>query len=252
MKTGEPLLALVFSIFLLVLWLGFLFHQDPRFAGTFVGGLLAVSGSLFLIVPLIYSLIKRIPPFKRFAIKRVSFSTLLSIHIYSGFIGAILVLLHTGHKFHGLLATLLTALLLIVVFSGYTGRYLLGRISKEAQERRQMLSSLEKQYSSKLDEFRNRPEEREVLSLFTGFFSRRFSPLFLGRAEARGPIQRAFDIIHISESIADVEYAISTHDLFKRLFSYWLKLHILLSFLFYIFLILHIGGEYYYGLRWFE
>ena len=243
MKTGEPLLAFIFSIFLLLLWLGFLFHQDARFAGTFAGGLLAISGSLFLIVPLIYSLIKRIPLLKRVTIKRVSFSTLLTVHIYSGFIGAILVLLHTGHKFHGLLATLLTTFLLIVVFSGYTGRYLLGRVSKEVLEKRQMLSALEKQYSAKLNEFRNRPEERKVLSLFTGFVSRIFSP---------GPVQRASDIIRISESIADVEYAISTHDLFKRLFSYWLRLHILLSFLFYVLLLLHIGGEYYYGLRWFE
>ena len=251
MKPGERLLALIFSSFLLLLWLGFLFHQDERFAGSLTGGLLAVSGSFFLLIPLIYSVIKRVPFIKRFTTRRISFSTLLTIHIYSGFLGAILVLLHTGHKFHGLLATLLTAFLLIVVFSGYMGRYLLTRISKEVQEKRQMLSSLESQYSTKLNELRDRPEELKALRPFTGFISRIFAPIFLHKSQAQGAIQRATDIIQISESMADVEYAISTHDLFKRLFSYWLKIHIALSLIFYFLLVLHILGVYHFGLRWF-
>lgn len=244
MKPEEPLLSLTLVLFLAVLWLGFLFHQDMRFAGTFAGGMLAVSGSLFLLVPLFYSIIKRIPRLKRLVTKRISFSSLLTLHIYSGFIGAILVLLHTGHKFHGILATTLTALLLIIVFSGYTGRYLLTRISKEISEKRHLLTSLETQFSVKLTELREKPQERAALSLLSGFFSRIFASRLLAGASV--------DIFHISESIADIEYAISTHDLFKRLFSIWLKLHILLSLLFYVLLILHVGGEYYFGFRWFE
>lgn len=251
MKPSEPLLALIFSSFLLLLWMGFLFHQDVRFAGSLTGGLLSISGSFFLLIPLIYSVIKRVPFIKRFTTKWISFSSLLTIHIYSGFIGAILVLLHTGHKFHGLLATLLTVFLLIVVFSGYIGRYLLSRISKEVQEKRQMLSSLESQYSTKLNELRERPEELKALRPFTGFISRIFAPIFLPKAQAQGAFQRAIDVIQISESMADVEYAISTHDLFKRLFSYWLKIHIVLSLIFYFLLALHILGVYHFGLRWF-
>ena len=251
MKPNEPLLGFVFALFLLVLWLGFLFHQDDRFAGTLAGGILAVSGSLLLLIPFIYSVVKRVPSLKRSFTKVISFSTFLTIHIYAGFVGAILVLLHTGHKFQGVLATTLTALLLIVVFSGYIGRYLLTRNSKELSEKKQLLIALQSQYARVLAEIQARPEQKQVAGLFAGFFSRLFASQLLENVGSQS-LSRAKDILRLSESIADVEYAISSHDLFKKLFSRWLKLHIVLSLLFYALLTLHIGGEYYFGLRWFE
>lgn len=244
MKSNEPLIGFIFMLFLMVLWLGFIFHQNERFAGSFMGGILAISGSLFLLVPFFYSVIKRVPILKRSITKIISFPTLLTIHIYSGFIGAILALLHAGHKFHGILATVLTALLLILVFSGYIGRYLLRRVSKEVTEKKQLLLALESQYAAKVVELHSRPEEKYLMAFFTGFFARLL---------ASRPLDTpATEVFNLAESIADVEYAISTHDLFKRLFSGWLKLHIVLSFLFYLLLVLHIGSEYYFGLRWFS
>lgn len=240
MKKSEPILALIFTIFLAVLWLGFLFHQDNRFAGSTMGAAFAISGSLLLLVPLFYSVIKRVPALKTLVTKTISFPTLLTIHIYSGFVGAILVLIHTGHKFDGILATTLTAFLLIVVFSGYTGRYLLGRISKDISEQKTLLSALESQYAKKVVELHSQPEEKNLLAGFSGFFSRLAAP-----SNHNG-------VFRIADSIAEVEYSISTHDFFKRIFSIWLKLHIALSLLFYLLLALHIGGEYYFGLRWFE
>ena len=50
--------------------------------------------------------------------------------------------------------------------------------------------------------------------------------------------------------MADVEYAIKTHELFKEWFTRWLKFHIAISAVFYILMGLHIGSEIYYGLRW--
>lgn len=242
MTKRDPLLALIFVLFLAILWLGFLFHQDQRFAGSLAGGVLAISGSLLLFIPLIYSIIKRVPSLKAAAVKKISFPTMLTIHVYAGFIGAILVLLHTGHKFNGLIATLLTVLLLIVVFSGYIGRYLLNRNSTELTEKKLLLAALESQYATKVVELHSRPDEKDSLRLFSGFFSRLF---------AYSKPTHATDVLRLADSIADLEYAISSHDLFKRLFSAWLKLHIVLSLIFYLLLVLHIGGEYYFGLRWF-
>lgn len=244
MRPSEPYISLALALFLAVLWLGFLFHSDPRFAGTALGGTFAISGSLFLLVPLLYSLIKRTPTLKKVVTVKISFPTLLTIHIYSGFLGAILVLVHTGHKFQGVLATSLTGLLLIVVFSGYVGRYLLGQISKEVSEKKQLLSALETEYGKKVVELHDDPEQKIRLAPFAGFFSR-----FSVKGFPRTP---AADVFSLAESIADVEYAVSTHDLFKRVFSIWLKLHIALSLLFYLLLTLHAGGAYYFGLRWFE
>ncbi|OQW47474.1 MAG: hypothetical protein A4S09_15245 [Proteobacteria bacterium SG_bin7] len=248
MKTRDQVVAFLFSTFLLVLWLGFLIHRDEHFAGSFWGGVLAVSGSILLLIPLLYSLFKRISLLKRMATKKISFSTFLSIHIYAGFIGAILVLLHTGHKFHGLLATVLTGILLTLVFSGYIGRYLLAQISKEISEKRQLLSGLKSRYESQLTQFKASNEERQAVGLFTGLFSRLVAPFFLQSA----PLANIRNIFYLTDAIADVEYAISTHELMKGLFSFWLKFHLILSFVFYLLLILHIAGEYYFGLRWFS
>ncbi|MBX9767571.1 MAG: hypothetical protein K2X47_09905 [Bdellovibrionales bacterium] len=250
MKPTERLIGLTFMVFLAVLWLGFLLHRDARFAGSLLGGILAILGSFLLFVPLLYLVIKRVPLLKRLVTKKISFPTLLTIHIYAGFIGAILVLLHTGHKFNGTLASSLTALLLIVVLSGYIGRYLLSRVSKDLTEKKQLLSALESQYGAKVIELHSRPEEKNLLAQYTGFFSRLRASTFFSRGMAS--LSPASDVLSLAESIADVEYAISTHALFQRLFSIWLKLHITLSVLFYLLLVLHIGGAYYFGLRWFE
>ncbi len=251
MRQSEPVLAFLFTSFLLILWLGFLIHRDARFAGSFAGGVLAVSGSLFLLVPLIYSIIKRVPVLKRLVTKEISFSSLLTVHIYAGFTGAVLVLLHTGHKFHGNLAVALTTLLLIVVFSGYLGRYLIGYISKESGEKKRLLTTLETQFSKRVKELQGHPEDRQIIGLFASFFSRVVAPTFFTPSRQTGSLGRARDILQLSDSIADVEYAISTHQFFKRVFSIWLKVHIALSFLFYFLLFLHVVGEYHFGLRWF-
>jgi hypothetical protein len=52
--------------------------------------------------------------------------------------------------------------------------------------------------------------------------------------------------------VADLEYAVRTHELFKRWFNLALRLHIILSLLFYVLLGLHIWAGIHFGLRWFS
>ncbi len=56
--------------------------------------------------------------------------------------------------------------------------------------------------------------------------------------------------MRLAESIADLEYAIKTHELLKRRTSRWLKIHIITSCAFYILLILHIWSAIYFGIRY--
>ena len=58
--------------------------------------------------------------------------------------------------------------------------------------------------------------------------------------------------IRLADSIADLEYAIKTHETFKRWFGSWLKFHIVISFILYLLLALHVWAGIYFGLRWFE
>ncbi len=57
--------------------------------------------------------------------------------------------------------------------------------------------------------------------------------------------------LRLAESIANVEYAVKTHETFKRWFAAWLKFHIVISFILYGLLALHVWAGIHFGLRWF-
>jgi hypothetical protein len=103
---------------------------------------LGVSGTLVMLVPLVYMIVKRVPPLKRAVTQQVSMRTLLAWHIYAGVLGPILVLLHSGHKFQSPLGIALTAMTLIVVVSGFVGRYLMSQFSQTIREKNEMLTRL--------------------------------------------------------------------------------------------------------------
>lgn len=245
MKEREPLIIGGLVVLLLVLWLGFPLHQSPRFAGSFWGGVFAVSGSTLMLVPLAYMVVKRIKPLKRRVTKHVSMRTLLAWHIYAGVLGPILVLIHTGHKFESVLGIALTAMVLIVVVSGFVGRYLMSKINREIKEKRAMLAEANAQYESALQALRDRPEEAALTRPFQHVLAR----LFL-RTDT-GATSGGVGVVQLAESVADLEYAVRTHQTFKRAFAKWLKLHIVLSVILYVLLGLHIWASIYFGLRWF-
>ncbi len=247
MKERNELVVTGLVILLLILWLGFPFHQSPRFAGS-----LAVTGSALMLVPLAYSIIKRIKPLKGLVTSRVQMRTLLSWHIYAGVLGPILVLIHTGHKFQSHLGIALTAMTIIVVLSGFTGRYLLGKFSQTINEKKKMLTELELAYRQTATELATHPEQVAILQPFSGFFGRLLTGMFVRTGgENPGAMPASIRALRLSESIADVEYAIRTHETFKRAFSMWLKLHIALSFTLYSLLALHVWAALTFGLRWF-
>lgn len=248
MKEREPVIVGGLVALLLILWLGFPLHQSPRFAGSFWGGVLGVSGAALMLVPLVYLVVKRIKPLKRYVTKYVTMRTLLAWHIYSGVLGPIFVLLHTGHKFDSVLGISLTAMVLIVVMSGFIGRYLMSRISKDIKSKRALLQKANTHYESALAELRDQPEQARLIRPFTGFLTRMFMTVeALGETSLPGV--RA---IQLAESIADLEYAIRTHETFKWAFSNWLRFHIVISIVLYVLLALHIWAAVYFGIRWFQ
>ena len=64
--------------------------------------------------------------------------------------------------------------------------------------------------------------------------------------------RRGYCAVRMAESVADLEYAVRTHQTFKRAFARWLKVHIALSMALYVLLGLHIWSALHFGLRWFE
>lgn len=253
MQERERAIVTGLILLLLVLLLGFYVHRDPRFPGSLAGGVLAVSGAALMLVPLAYLFVKRIPFLKRAVTRAVSMRTLLAIHIYAGVLGPILALLHTGHKFQSPLGIALTSMMIIIALSGFVGRYLMGRMSSDLREEQQMLAGLRVAYERTAGELSKDPEAAGRLRPFAGFFTRLAAPFFIagGASEAGGgSLSAPARALRLSESMADLEYAIKTREVFKRSFGRWLACHIIIAILLYALLALHVWSGWYFGIRW--
>ena len=252
MREKEKVVATGLVLLMLILLFGFIVHVSQSFAGSFWGGVLGVSGSLLMFVPLLYMAVKRIKWLKTRVTKRVSMKTLLAWHIYAGIVGPILVVLHSGHKFESALGISLMTLTMIVVLSGFVGRYLMAQFSTEIREKKAMLASLQAAYSRARTDLAQNPAQASLVRSFSGIASRLIGRFLLADETATASQTTPSMLLRITDSIADVEYAIAMHEQFKLWFRKWLKLHIVLSFVLYGLLLLHVWAGIHFGLRWFD
>jgi hypothetical protein len=94
-------------------------------AGDLVGHLLGILGFLLMLMTeILYSIRKR----SRSA-RWGRMAVWLQFHIFTGLVGPFMVLLHTSWKFNGL-AGATTLLTVIIVISGFIGRYIYTRIPR--------------------------------------------------------------------------------------------------------------------------
>ncbi|MBG8555767.1 hypothetical protein [Hymenobacter guriensis] len=251
---NERALMIALLVLQLVLWLGFLFHRAPRFAGSLPGGVLGILGALLLLVPpLLYSAVKRIEAVKQLVTKRVSLGTLLTWHVYTGILGAILAILHTGHRFESNLGIWLVAMMMLTVFSGFVGRYFLGYSSMELREKQDLLTRLATEYNQLVGALARQPNAEVAYAATHGSAARAFNSLVgtaAAQADTNGPL--SIRALRLAESIADLEYAIETHEVLKKRTARWLYAHIATSVAFYLLLVFHIWSSIYFGLRWFN
>ena len=245
MKERERVVVTGVLSVLLLGWLGFLVHRSPLFPGSGVGAVFGIAGAVLMLIPLAYPLVKRIPFFQALIIPHVTMQSLLTLHVYAGIFGPLLALIHTGHKFDSWLGISLTAVMLLVVVSGFTVRYLLTFVTQEIKDKLLLLQTARGDLDSAWGVLEKSPVEMRGLPkapVFTAGLATLGIELPFG-----GP---AGEVIRTAEGVADLEYAVRTHELFKRWFGRSLKLHIVLSVILYLLLALHIGSEIYFGLRW--
>ncbi len=252
MGEREPLVATALIAIILVVGGGAFFHVSPRFAGSPLGGALGVSGALLMLGPFVYLVIKRVKPIKTAATRHVSMRTLLAWHIYAGLLGSLLVLLHTGHKFESVLGISLTAFTLIVVFSGFVGRYLLRQIGDDVRRKRGLLSRLYEAFDAASERLTMEPERRGLIhplrsALLRAFLTESTATDAPGAMDVGSPVA----VARLVGAIADVESAIEAREMLKRWFSRWLRLHIVLATALYLLLCIHVWAGIHFGLRWF-
>ena len=118
--------AIVAGILITMLYGGVVFYtrQIPA-AGELFGHTIGIIGFiLMLMTETLYSLRKRTR-----SASWGKMSSWLQFHIFTGLVGPYMVLLHTSWKFNGL-AGVTTLFTLIIVVSGFIGRYIYTRIPR--------------------------------------------------------------------------------------------------------------------------
>lgn len=245
MKERERVVVSGVLSVLLLGWLGFLLHRSPRFPGSGVGAVFGIAGAVLMLVPLAYFIAKRIPFLRARITPYASMPSLLAAHVYAGILGPVFAIIHTGHKFDSGLGITLTAVMLLVVVSGFAVRYLLTYVGHEITDKLVLLQTARGDLDSAWGVLERSPAAMRDLPnapvLAAGLASLGLDVPFGGPAG---------EVIRTAESVADLEYAVRTHEVFKRWFGWSLKLHIVLSVTMYALLALHIGSGIYFGLRW--
>ncbi len=251
MRDHQRTIVTLLVLLMLTVWLGFLLHRSHRFAGSLSGGILGVSGTILMLVPLAaYSVVKRVQIIKRRVTGWVSMRTLLAVHIYTALIGSILVLLHTGQKFDSPLGLAQTAMVLLVVLSGFTGRYLMSHINQGLREKQEMLRQLELGFERMRDGVAHQTVGH---ASFRSSLGQSLAPWnwFSGIGQT-GEIDSVWSVNAVAGAIADLQYSIAVHDGVKKLFLKWLRFHRVISTIFYFLLAMHVWSGIHYGLRWFQ
>ena len=247
MKNRERLIIISVFAMLVFAWLGFLLHTSPRFAGSGLGAVFGISGAVLMLVLLVYVVVKRIPFFKERLTKHISLQTWLSIHIYTGIVGALLALIHTGHKYNSPLGIALTATMLLVVMTGIVLRYLTPFVNLDMKDKLLLLQTARGDLDSAWGVLEKSAAALKGLPkaplLTAGLAS-------LGLSAASD--SPAGQVTTLAEGVADLEYSVRTHELLKRWFSRALKVQIILSDALYVLLAAHIASGIYFGLRWFS
>ena len=239
--------------FALTLWLGFLVHRSPRFPGSGWGLVFGTAAAALMLVPLLYSAAKRLKPIRTWITRRVPMRTWLAVHIYAGVLAPVAALVHTGHRFVSPIGIALTAMMLVVMLSGFAGRYLLRYASGELREKAAMLAKLRAAYDQEAVALAARPAVVPVKGA-------RWAPLKWALSRvlvdvdapdgAPGAGITAARASNLAESIADVEYGVRSQEWFQRAFELWLRLHGVLAAFLFAFLAVHVWIELRLGLRW--
>lgn len=240
-QDNERLVITGIAALLLLSWLGFFLHRSPRFPGSGLGTIIGVAAALLMLLPLGYTVCKRIAFVRARVGQRISLKSLMTLHVYAGLFGPLLAIVHTAHKFDSWLGIALVATMLLIVISGYAVRYLSAFVSQEIKDKLLLLQTARGDLDNAWGQLEGIPIAMRAVSNTDAADT-------LGMPGS--PADTVSRVTQIAEAVADLEYSIRLHELFKRWFAVSLTVHIALSIVFYALLIAHIGAAAQYGFRW--
>jgi hypothetical protein len=231
---SRPERFIVGGLLMILLFLvpAFVLHSAPRFAGTLSAFALGTAAATLMVSLLIYPVAKYATAPGSLVRRFIPLRSLLAFHVYAGVIGAFLGILHTGHHYQSPLGIALVISMLVVVVTGFVGRYYLPDTISELRDQQSRLAALRSAY------------DRTAIALAARHTSENAGSSAASSAFADVSALRLVD------GIADLEYAVGSQEAVKRIFTPWIVLHIVAAIAMYFLLTLHVATEIYFGLRW--
>jgi hypothetical protein len=234
-------------------------YKDIPSASSLWGHSLGVLGFiLMLMTEILYSLRKRSTRGARWG----KMSGWLEFHIFTGLVGPYMVLLHPGWKFQGL-AGVLSLLTVLMVISGFIGRYIYTAVPRAASGAEISLQDLQNtalQLEAQLARMKNQEVTRPVLRVGAGsgtsmgVLSRFWYDLraminnFIIRTSQTGQSrQKALELAQVKRKYDQVVRQIRNLAAARRLLALWHTVHIPLGLTLFIVGFIHIGATIYYS-----
>ncbi len=236
-KSVVSWLSVVFVISLLAV----LLLPLPRSGGTAVGHAAGIIGSLLILLTLVY-------PFRKRILGKKGRKNPITTHMIFGLLGSILLVVHSGGVLTSLTVSLVFLVLIVVVLSGISGRFLYSRIRRTLKEYQQESSHLK-------DLFQKRVSEISLSDATACFrFDLSFGGFDLEGTAGEGgdapTMRQCQELERTAEASGDVEYSIQVYDAVQKLFGKWSQVHIYLVFFLFALMAAHIATVVFYGLPW--
>ena len=247
------------AILAITAWYFWLARDGAPKPSGFVGHGLGIVGFLMMLATeTLYTLRKRL---RRFTLWRMS--AWLQIHVFTGIVGSYLVLLHSAGKFNGL-AGIVALLTLIIVASGFVGRYIYTAVPRSVDGSELATQQLEQQIAQtnrQLQALGGNRLQGEALAIASEK-PRRGWMLVLGRGLLRWRHRRRLHRV-LRDSNANAELAgqleklleeryrllmqIDSLAVARRMLSLWHMAHIPLGVVLFTLAFLHVGGALYFA-----
>ncbi|MCF8024598.1 MAG: hypothetical protein K9J79_07385 [Desulfobacteraceae bacterium] len=227
------------AVFFAILVMGFLVHQDPRFAGSALGHSLGIVGSIFILMTLIY-------PFRKKVLKKQGKQNPLNTHITYGLVGPTLVVIHSGHKLESLIGILIFLSLVVVVLSGIVGRYLFKKVNRSLKEQKRDHSVLKERIENRKQELFAACSLDDADNTAGGEMTGSVSGELMSRPAIMDECGHWLDEVR---ALAETEYSMKFFNRLKTIFTQWIRIHYIIAAILFAMLIVHVLTTLYYGFR---
>jgi len=223
----------------------------PAASGLFGHSLGIIGSFLMLLTEILYSIRKRYQ-FARWG----KLQHWLSFHIFTGIVGPYLVLLHSSWKFNGL-AGILTLFSLVIVISGFVGRYFYTAVPRSTDGAVLEAVQISELISTSLDSIRKfvkgNPEMSDAQDIILDLSSsgKRSNQ---SKKELRQKIDNLSNIPEATDELyrlilrqEELQNQLTSLDRSRRLLAIWHTVHVPFGMAMFLIAIIHIFATLYYA-----